>query len=106
MIVAGAVLADGTALSGFAGLQQILRGRREEFARAFTERLMTYALGRGLGPQDMPAVRSIARDAAKDDWRVQTIIRGIVMSPGFTLRRVPAAPTHVALAASGWRPSR
>ncbi len=106
VIDAGAVLADGTAFSGFAGLQQILMGRREEFARAFTERLMTYALGRGLGPQDMPAVRSIARDAAKDDWRVQTIIRGIVMSPGFTLRRVPTAPTHVALAASGWRPSR
>jgi hypothetical protein len=106
VIDAGAVLADGTAFKGFAGLQQILLDRREEFARAFTERLMTYALGRGLGPQDMPAVRAIARDAAKDDWRVQTIIKGIVMSPGFTMRRVPAAPTNVALAASGWRPSR
>ncbi|WP_421847734.1 DUF1592 domain-containing protein [Novosphingobium sp.] len=104
VIDAGAVLADGTAFSGFAGLQQILLDRREEFARAFTERLMTYALGRGLGPQDMPAVRAIARDAANDDWRVQTIIKGIVMSPGFTMRRVPAAPTAVALAASGWRP--
>ncbi|WP_240481585.1 DUF1592 domain-containing protein [Novosphingobium fuchskuhlense] len=106
VIDAGAVLADGTAFKGFSGLQQILMDRREEFARAFTERLMTYALGRGLTPQDMPAVRAIARDAAKDDWRVQTIIRGIVMSPGFTLRRVPAAPTNVALAASGWRPRR
>ncbi|MBX9885980.1 MAG: DUF1592 domain-containing protein [Novosphingobium sp.] len=111
VIDAGAVLADGTAFSGFAGLQQILLGRREEFARAFTERLMTYALGRGLTPQDMPAVRSIARDAAKDDWRVQTIIKGIVMSPGFTLRRVPTPPTAVALAAGksrmgGWRPHR
>jgi hypothetical protein len=103
VIDAGAVLADGTAFKGFSGLQQILLDRREEFARAFTERLMTYALGRGLGPQDMPAVRAIARDAAKDDWRVQTIIRGIVMSPGFTLRRVPTPPTNVALAASGWR---
>ncbi len=106
VIDAGAVLADGTAFKGFSGLQQILLDRREEFARAFTERLMTYALGRGLGPQDMPAVRAIARDAAKDDWRVQTIIKGIVMSPGFTLRRVPAAPTKVALAAGGWRPHR
>jgi len=104
VIDAGAVLADGTAFKGFAGLQQILMDRREEFARAFTERLMTYALGRGLTPQDMPAVRSIARDAATDDWRVRTIIRGIVMSPGFTLRRVPTPPTNVALAASGWRP--
>lgn len=106
VIDAGAVLADGTAFKGFAGLQQILLDRREEFARAFTERLMTYALGRGLGPQDMPAVRSIAREAAKDDWRVRTIIRGIVMSPGFTLRRVPMAPANVALAASGWRGGR
>lgn len=93
VIDASAVLADGTAFKGFAGLQQILLDRREEFARAFTERLMTYALGRGLGPQDMPAVRAIARDAAKDDWRVQTIIRGIVMSPGFTMRRVPVPVT-------------
>lgn len=110
-IDAGAVLADGTAFKGLAGLQQILLDRREVFARAFTERLMTYALGRGLGPQDMPAVRAIARDAARDDWRVQTIIRGIVMSPGFTMRRVPAAPAAVALAAGpprrdGWRTGR
>jgi hypothetical protein len=105
-IDAGAVLADGTAFKGFSGLQQILLDRREEFARAFTERLMTYALGRGLVAQDMPAVRAIAREAAKDDWRVQTIIRGIVMSPGFTLRRVSAPPTAVALAAGGWSPRR
>jgi hypothetical protein len=99
VIDAGAVLADGAAFSGFAGLQQILLDRREEFARAFTERLMTYALGRGLGPQDMPAVRSIARDAAKDDWRVRTIIRGIITSPGFTMRRVPV-PASLARADS------
>jgi len=100
VIDAGAVLADGTAFMGFSGLQQILLDRREDFARAFTERLMTYALGRGLGPQDMPAVRAIAREAAKDDWRVQTIIRGIVTSPGFTLRRIPV-PITTASAANG-----
>ncbi|WP_292926900.1 DUF1592 domain-containing protein [Novosphingobium sp. PASSN1] len=100
VIDAGAVLADGTAFKGFSGLQQILLDRRKDFARAFTERLMTYALGRGLGPQDMPAVRAIAREAAKDDWRVQTIIRGIVMSPGFTLRRIPV-PITTASAANG-----
>ena len=89
VIDAGAVLADGTPFAGFTGLQQILLDRREEFARAFTERLMTYALARGVGPQDMPAVRAIARAAAADDYRVQTIIRGIVTSPGFTMRRLP-----------------
>jgi hypothetical protein len=100
VIDAGAVLADGTAFKGFAGLQQILLDRREEFARAFTERLMTYALARGLGPQDMPSVRSIARAAAADGWRVRTIIRGIVMSPGFTMRRMPV-PAAIARAGAG-----
>lgn len=100
LIDAGAVLADGTAFKGFAGLQQILLDRREEFARAFTERLMTYALGRGLGSNDMPAVRAIARAASKDDWRVQTIIRGIVTSPAFTMRRV-RVPMTTASAGAG-----
>jgi hypothetical protein len=100
LIDAGAVLSDGTAFKGFAGLQQILLDRREEFARAFTERLMTYALGRGLGPNDMPAVRAIARAASKDDWRVQAIIRGIVTSPAFTMRRV-RVPMKTASAGAG-----
>lgn len=85
-----AVLPDGTRFAGVAGLRQILLDRRDQFANAFTERLMTYALGRGLGPPDMPAVRAIGRAAAADGYRVQTIIRGIVTSPAFTLRRAPA----------------
>ena len=84
-----AVLPDGRAIAGFTGLQQVLMERRDEFAQAFTERLMTYALARGLGPQDMPAVRAIARKAAQEDYRVQTIVRGIVTSPAFTMRRAP-----------------
>ena len=92
--------ADGTPFAWFTGLQQILLDRREEFARAFTERLMTYALARGVGPQDMPAVRAIARAAAANDYRVQTIIRGIVTSPGFTRRRLPG-PTNVAQSNAG-----
>ena len=105
LIEAGAVLADGTAFKGFSGLQQILLDRREEFARAFTERLMTYALGRGLVAQDMPAVRAIAREAAKDDWRVQTRIRGIGLSPVFTVLRV-AGPTPAGALAAGCRAPR
>ncbi|CAH0496160.1 DUF1585 domain-containing protein [Novosphingobium sp. CECT 9465] len=85
-----ATLPDGRAITGFTGLQQVLLDRRDEFAQAFTERLMTYALARGLGPQDMPAVRAISRKAAQEDYRVQTIVRGIVTSPAFTMRRVPA----------------
>lgn len=85
-----ATLPDGRAITGFTGLQQVLLDRRDEFAQAFTERLMTYALARGLGPQDMPTVRAISRKAAQEDYRVQTIVKGIVTSPAFTMRRVSA----------------
>jgi Protein of unknown function (DUF1592)/Protein of unknown function (DUF1588)/Protein of unknown function (DUF1587)/Protein of unknown function (DUF1585)/Protein of unknown function (DUF1595) len=86
-----ATMPDGSTIAGFNGLQQVLLDRRDEFAQAFTERLMTYALARGVGPQDMPAIRAIARKAAQEDYRVQTIVRGIVTSPAFTMRRTPAA---------------
>jgi len=90
-----ATLPDGTRFAGFRGLQQILLDRKDEFARAFTERLMTYALASGLGAQDMPAVRAIERSAAADGYRVQAIVKGIVTSPAFTLRKAPA-PRSVA----------
>ncbi len=85
-----ATLPGGETISGFTGLQRVLYDRRDEFAQAFTERLMTYALARGLGPNDMPAVRAIARKAAQEDYRVQTIVKGVVTSPAFTMRRAPA----------------
>ena len=88
-IDAGAVLPDGTEFSGISGLQAILMDRKDEFARAFTERLMTYALARGIGPQDMPSVRAIAGDAAADGYRVRTVIKGIITSPAFTKRKTP-----------------
>lgn len=88
------------------GLQQAPLDRREAFASAFTARLMAHALGRALGPNDMPPVRAIAQAAAKDEWRVHTIIRGIVMSPAFTMRRAPGAPDVAALAARGGKGGR
>lgn len=89
VIDAGAVMPDGTKFSGIAGLQQILLTRRQEFVDAFTERLMTYALGRGLTAKDMPAVRAIGRRAAADGYRIQAIVRGIVASDAFTSRKAP-----------------
>lgn len=89
-IDASARLPDGTKFAGLAGLQQVLMARKSEFADAFTERLLTYALARGIGARDMPAVRAISRGAAADDYRIQTIIRGIATSAPFTLRKVPA----------------
>ncbi|MEJ2409929.1 MAG: DUF1592 domain-containing protein [Novosphingobium sp.] len=88
-IDSGAVLPDGTKFAGISGLQTILLNRKDAFARAFTERLMIYALARGLGPQDMPEVRAIAGDAAADGYRVRSIIKGIVTSPAFTMRKTP-----------------
>jgi len=49
---------------------------------------MTFALGRGLRYQDMPAVRAIVRASAKDDYRFESLVRGIVASPGFQLKQV------------------
>ncbi|MDP9055848.1 MAG: DUF1592 domain-containing protein [Pseudomonadota bacterium] len=89
VIDASATLPDGTPLTGITGLQHILLARKDQFVGAFTQRLMTYALARGLGPQDMPAVRKITRMAAADNYRIQTIIKGIVTSDPFLLRKVP-----------------
>jgi hypothetical protein len=88
-IDASGVLPDGTQLAGIAGLQHILLERKDQFADAFTERLMTYALARGVGSRDMPAVRQITHTAAADNYRIQTVIKGIVTSDAFMLRKVP-----------------
>ena len=88
-IDASATMPEGTKFSGLSGLQQILLARKDEFTGAFTERLLTYALARGVGARDMPAVRKIVRRAAADDYRVQSIIKGIVESDPFMLRRTP-----------------
>jgi mono/diheme cytochrome c family protein len=95
------ILPDGTHFSGLSGLQRILLDHREQFVEAFTARLMTYALSRGLGPFDQPQVRAIARAADADGDRIQTIIRGIVASDSFRLKKVPEgrplAPTQISM---------
>lgn len=85
-----ATMPGGPNFVGLDGLQQVLLARRGEFTAAFTERLLTYALARGIDAHDMPTVRGIAAAAAADDYRIQTIIRGIVKSDPFTLRKTPA----------------
>jgi hypothetical protein len=84
-----AQMPDGSVISGLPGLRKVLLDHRQEFTRAFTERLLTYALGRGLEAEDMPGVRAIAARAANDDYRIRTVILGIAESPAFTLRRTP-----------------
>ena len=97
VIDVGAHLPVGTNFAGLAGLRQILMDRRDQFTEAFTERLMIYALARGIGPQDRPEIRAIAHAAALDGYRIRTIIRGIVFSDAFRLRKSPEAAPATAL---------
>jgi len=61
--------------------------RSDRFVPTLTEKMLTYALGRGLEYSDMPAVRAIVRDAAKNDYRVSSLIVGIVNSAPFRMRK-------------------
>jgi hypothetical protein len=88
-IDASASMPDGAQFNGLSGLQNILLDHKDEFTRAFTERLLTYALGRGIEAYDQPKVRAIARETARDDYRIRTLILGIVKSEPFNMRRTP-----------------
>ena len=85
-IDASGVFPDGTKFQGAAGLKQMLL-QSDRFVPTVTEKLLTYALGRGLEHYDAPAVRAIVRSAAKDDYRFASLITGIVQSAPFTMRR-------------------
>jgi hypothetical protein len=84
---ASAALTDGTKFEGPGGLRQLLLGRREQFVSTVTEKLLAYALGRGIDSYDYPVVRKIVRDAAASDYRWSSIIVGIVKSTSFQMRR-------------------
>jgi mono/diheme cytochrome c family protein len=81
-------LPDGAEFSGPAGLTQMMVTKyREDFVRTVTEKLMTYALGRGVEHYDNPTVRAIARQAALDNYRMSSLIISIVKSTPFQMRR-------------------
>ena len=80
------VLADGTKVDGPIALREAILSRPEAFATTLTERLLTYALGRGVEPVDMPVVRRIVKKAAANDYRLESIILGIVESAPFQMR--------------------
>jgi hypothetical protein len=99
-------LADGTQISGAAELRQALTANPEQFARVFTDKLLTYALGRGLEAGDMPTVRHIVREAADDDYRFASIVKGIATSVPFRMRRAqsPDAPAQPTVASTAGVP--
>ena len=82
------VLPGGEKFNGPAGLTNLLlTARKTDFVTTFTRKLMTYSLGRGVEAYDEPVVRSIARDAAKDDYRMTSLIMGIIHSAPFQMRK-------------------
>ena len=84
---ASGVLVDGTRFDGPAELRKALLDRRTQVVHTVAEKMLTYALGRGLEPYDAPAVRGIAHAAAAADYRWSSIILGIVRSTPFQMRR-------------------
>ena len=90
--VAG-VLADGSQVNGPIALREAILSRPDAFVTVVTEKMLTYALGRGLEPSDMPVVRRIVKKAAQNDYRLSSIVMGIVESAPFQMRtKLEAAP--------------
>jgi hypothetical protein len=85
-IDASGELADGTKVTGAEALRQALVNRSDVFVLTMTEKLLTYALGRGLDHHDMPVVRAIIRDSARQNFRFSSLVLGIVGSDPFQMR--------------------
>ncbi|NNE37398.1 MAG: DUF1592 domain-containing protein [Gammaproteobacteria bacterium] len=81
------ILPDGTSFNGPAGLREVLLSKQDLFVETFTDRLLTYALGRGVEHYDKPVIRKIRRDAAEHNYSWSAIITGIVNSIPFQMRR-------------------
>ena len=100
-IDASGELIDGTKVSNPADLRKALLKRSPQFVQTLTEKLMTYALGRSVEYYDMPTVRQIVRDAARDNYRFSSLVTGIVTSAPFQMRKVPEADPVSTTAAAG-----
>jgi hypothetical protein len=86
-IDASGTLPDGRSFDGPRGLESILRAQPDVFAECLTRKLLIYALGRGLEPDDDAAVKQIVKNAGTDDYRFSSLILGIVKSEPFQKRR-------------------
>ena len=84
-IDASGVLVDGSKVEGVASLREALLRRSDQFVRVVTEKMLTYALGRGVEYQDMPLVRSIARESAASNYSFSSVVLGIVKSAPFQM---------------------
>jgi hypothetical protein len=80
-------LPGGSTFAGVAGLEQALKDRPEMFVRTLAEKLLTFALGRGVESFDAPAIRKVVRAARAEDYRFSALIVGIATSTPFQMRR-------------------
>ena len=94
-IDATGVLVDGTKVDGVTSLRTMLVRYSDQFERVVVEKMLTYALGRGMEFEDMPMVRSIVRDSAPQQYKFSSIVMGIVKSPAFqmNMKIAPAKAT-------------
>jgi hypothetical protein len=89
-IDATGMLPDGTKFEGAVGLKRALLNKSDQFVTTVVEKLLTYALGRGIEYYDQPAVRAIVRDAARSDYQFSSgLIMGVVRSVPFQMRKAP-----------------
>jgi mono/diheme cytochrome c family protein len=93
---ASGVLPSGEAFSTPAQLRQIIKGMLPDFARCLTEKMLTYALGRGLHSYDKPTVRTITKRLAASGYGLQTLVQEIVRSVPFRSRRAELRPAGIA----------
>jgi hypothetical protein len=89
-------MSDGTPLDGPASLRQAIVARSDQFIQTLTEKLMAYAIGRRVAYFDMPSIRAIDREAAKNNNRFSAIVLGIVKSPAFQMAKAKPMPTESA----------
>jgi mono/diheme cytochrome c family protein len=93
-IDASGELADGSKVNGVVQLRQALVAQPDLFVTTFSEKLLTYALGRGIDYHDMPAVRSIVRNAARNNYKFSAIVMGIIRSTPFQMRMLSQRETQ------------
>jgi hypothetical protein len=107
VIDASAVLPDGSRFTGPAGLKQaLLSGHRDEYVETVTEKLLMYALGRGIEYYDKPAVRTIVSEAAHDNYRMSSLITAVASSAPFQMRRTSDHDHHQEILSSSHVPTQ
>jgi mono/diheme cytochrome c family protein len=98
VIDASGILPNGIKFEGVVGLHDHLVSDAPLFAETVTEKLLAFALGRGLQYFDRPTIRQIVRDAAPEDYRWSALVKGIVLSPAFQMRRADSADAGLSVA--------